>query len=112
MKRGNVPVDKHPELTLEETEERFRGDWVLMKVSAYDEFHEPSRGIILAHYKSRKRISAALALEPRPSQLPPGAARPEYYIFKAMRRIRTGEEWRAVIENAPDVPLSVILSSW
>lgn len=65
------------------------GEWVLMKVTAHNEYAEPARGYVLAHSPRRRDISEALGKEPLRSELPPGA--PLYYIFKAYPRVHVGE---------------------
>lgn len=37
--------------------EKFPGQWILLSVTAYNDRDEPSRGVVVAKYKSRKQLS-------------------------------------------------------
>lgn len=68
-------------LSVVEAKNRFRGKWVLMQVTAFNEHENPVEGKILSSSGSRKHISEVLAGLPSPSQQTP----PEgpYFIFHA-----------------------------
>ncbi len=82
-------------MTVKEAITRFYGEWVLMKVTEYDEDHWPSEGYVIAHAPEREEISKALALEPPRGSLPPDVPRLRYYPFLAYPRVRSGPEYRA-----------------
>jgi uncharacterized protein (DUF2336 family) len=82
-------------MTVDDAIARFRGDWVLMKVTDHDDAHWPTQGYVLAHSADRAAISAALALEPPRSSVAPGAATQPYYVFRAYPRLRSGPEYQA-----------------
>jgi hypothetical protein len=69
-----------------------------MKITAFDEWHGPARGIVLAHGPSREAVSDRLALEP-PWQ--PGSPCQPYYTFKAYPFVRPGGE---TLEEARALP--------
>ena len=77
-------------MTMDEAIAQFHGEWVLMKVAEHDEDHWPSKGYVIAHSPQRADISAALALEPPRSALPPDAPKQPYYVFLAYPRARSG----------------------
>jgi hypothetical protein len=104
--------DEPIEMTYDEANERFNGEWVLMKILEFGEYHWPGRGIVLAHPKRRKPVQERLAQEPKPSQLPPGTPEPHYSIFAAYPRKRSGAEWRATIERASKLPDSKLPRLW
>lgn len=88
-----------PSRSIDDVIATFKDEWILLRITALDENHAPAQGQVLAHSPSRKAISRRLAKEPKPSELPPGAARPSYYIFHAHQRIRTREGLTEVLER-------------
>lgn len=88
--------DAPPILSVNETAAQYTGEWILMKVTEYDEHQHPSRGEIIAHSPRRARISKAFAKEPPRAQIPPGTL---YYIYQAYPRIKTFEEWSTLIDR-------------
>jgi hypothetical protein len=70
--------------SFDEAVARYYGEWVLMKVLAFDDRFIPVQGVVLAHSSDRGAISAALRQEP-PRQ-PNGPFQP-YYTFIAYPRI-------------------------
>lgn len=44
------------ELTLEEIEERYVGEWVLVEETAWDEHGYPTKCVVVAHGLDRKKI--------------------------------------------------------
>ena len=103
--QGNVAAidPAHPpEMTVNEVAELYPEQWALMRVTGENEYHHPWRGHILAVSPRRGDITKALAREPRPSQLPPGADPGEYYVFQAYRHIYPGPEldaWLAQVRG-------------
>jgi len=67
------------------------GEWILMKVTGFDDHKMPYKGIVLAHSPSRDEVSQVLRTEPLRSTLPPDAPYQPYYTFKAFQRARVGE---------------------
>ncbi|GEM_PF-3807687 len=73
----------------------FPGKWFLMKVTEFDEEHNPLLGEILACCATRRAISKQLEKYPiakRPPNNP-------FYIFKAEPFSRSGEELRLALAN-------------
>lgn len=77
-----------PLRTVEETITLHGGEWILMKVTAFDEDGWPERGLVLAHSPHRSDISEALRKEPPRSPQPPEAPYEPYYIYNAFPRHR------------------------
>jgi hypothetical protein len=66
-----------------------------MRVTAKDEHHAPSHGVVLAHDPSRRVLQQAIL-----ALLAPAWSRDsEYYTFFAHPRIRTREEWSDAIDR-------------
>jgi hypothetical protein len=90
-------------MSVNEAIARFRGEWVLMKVTEYDEDHWPSQGYVVAHSSDRGKISEAVRREPPRGKLPPGAPRHMYYVFLAYPRARSLAEYKDM--GGDDYPL-------
>jgi hypothetical protein len=90
------PRDLSPEpVSIEEVNARYGGQWVLLKITAFDENHLPSHGHVVAH-GSEKRVGKVLdGLASTPERW-----EPPYYFFCAYPRIRSGEALRAAIAEA------------
>jgi hypothetical protein len=86
-------TEERREYTCDEAIARFYGEWILMKVTGFDEYHEPARGYVITHSPRRRDISDALGQEPPRSELPPGS--PPYYIFKAFPSVHVDESYEA-----------------
>ena len=69
------------------------GQWVLLRVTAFDDSHIPSRGEVVAH-GPEKRVRKVL------ESLGGDRWNPPYYIFCAYPRVRSGEALRAAIAEA------------
>ena len=87
----NRTNDAVSEQTVDEATAAYYGEWILMRVTARNDRHEPERGVVIAHSPSRSAISTALGHEPKRTDLPPGAPAPSYYTFNAFPRVRPGE---------------------
>ena len=83
-------------MTVKEAIAQFHGEWVLMKVTEYDEDRWPSKGYVIGHSPEREGVSEALALEPPRGLLPPNAPRLMYYVFLAYPRARSLAEYHAM----------------
>lgn len=69
----------------------YYGEWVLLRVTAYDEHHDPARGYVICHSVNRGDLSAALKREPLRHEIAPGQRPQPYYTFKAYPRLHVGE---------------------
>jgi hypothetical protein len=82
------------ELSVDEAIARYPNEWIFMQVTAEDEYHAPSRGLILAHHPRRgiiqRRIMKAIAARQGDEQ---------YYLFFGERRLRSREEWNEAIDT-------------
>src|SRR5262249_50521995 len=83
-------------MSVNEAIARFRGEWVLLKVTEYDEDYWPSRGYMIAHSPDRDAISEAIPLRSQEPTMP-DAPRQPYYVFLAYPRVRSGPEHRAAM---------------
>lgn len=83
-------------MAIDEVVERHPGEWILLRVTAYDERRLPSHGWIVAHAPSQTRLTEAFAKEPTRSELPPGTS---YYVFHAHPRVFSGDAWRAILDR-------------
>jgi hypothetical protein len=84
-----------PELTVDEVADLYPGQWVLMRVTEDNEYHQAWRGHILAVSDDECDLNEVLAREPKRSQLPPGVKPGRYYVFQAYHYIYPGPEWDA-----------------
>jgi hypothetical protein len=76
-----------PYLDRSDAIDRYKGQWVLMRVTKFDVAGWPLHGEVLAHSPRRKKISEALA--GLPPQNDTGAYSP-YYVFRASPRAHSG----------------------
>ena len=83
-KPGNQP---HQYLDRNDAIDIYKGQWVLMRVTAFDAAGWPLHGEILAHSRRRKQISETLAELPPQTETAPSNL---YYVFRASPRTRTG----------------------
>lgn len=84
-------------MTVADAIDRFRDEWVLMKVTEKDEHHWPTKGYVLAHSRDETEVTTALAAEPMPEARPPDEQTPPYYVFNAYPRLRSGPEYVAAV---------------
>ena len=97
------PMVRHDEgrclkevLTVEEIADRYEGEWVLMRVTEYDEEGWPAKGLLLAHSPRQQDIN--LALEQRSDgEASPDQAPIPYYSFIAGPTVRSGPEYEAAV---------------
>ena len=104
-KRAIVELVEHgPIFTVDDVDQRFTGEWVLLLVTRDDAQVERVQGRVLAHNRSRKRISR-MAL--RVCEV-----YPEAYLFPhfAGPRLSIEEFRRRIIEH--DFPEEVLRAGW
>lgn len=77
-----------PELSVEEVIACHRDEWILMRVTGFDEDGWPERGYLLAHSPRRGDVSEALAGDPLRSDATADAPNQPTYIFNAFPRGR------------------------
>ena len=95
---SNIEPSTRPLMTVDEVIAAWEGEWVLMRVLAFDLRRWPYYGEIVTHAASRSAISDALAKEPRPD--PPGST--PYYIFNAFPRTDSGPDYEAAMAQLAD----------
>jgi hypothetical protein len=83
-------------LTIEEIRERFDGNWVLVKLTAFDERQRAARGKVLAHSPDRVAIHEALVAEKQDEKR---WKRSQYFIFFAEPLLTSGPEFDAAAER-------------
>ena len=86
-------------MTVDEAIARFRGEWILMKVTERDADYWPTKGYVIAHSRDREGISEAVAKEPPRKMLPPDSPRQPYYVFLAYPRARSLAEYEAMTSD-------------
>lgn len=84
-------------VTVDEAADLFPGEWILMRVTEFDEHHTPVRGEIVKHNRSSSRVWAELG-----KRLVPLGEKPKdhYYLFHGFPHLHTGEAFRAAIARA------------
>jgi hypothetical protein len=88
-----------PELvSMDDVRTRYCGEWVLMRVTAFDQDNLATQGHVVAH-GSRKHVDTALAKVSLNTK--EGTGHP-YYVFSAGPQARTGEELRAALAEAAE----------
>jgi hypothetical protein len=96
--RGSPAAEAEPEsMSVDEVIARYPGQWILMRVTAHDEDKWPSHGQVLAHDMSYRKVGKAWLEIIAASGL--GDPERPYYIFRAERLLRTGEELRRALEE-------------
>ena len=74
-------------MTVNEVIARHRDEWILMKVTGFDDEGWPERGYLLAHSPRRSRYLAAhLPRKPPRTESPPDAPYRPFYVFNAFPR--------------------------
>jgi hypothetical protein len=85
-----------PPSSLDEIIATYAGEWVLLRVTAFDEDRFPTHGHVLAHGSSQKRVVHKLVKFAGEDREDSGA---EYYLFSAFPRARPGEEVRQALRE-------------
>jgi hypothetical protein len=88
---GNLPDPdgRVPDaVSVAEVHSRLQGEWVLMRVTRFDDTRDPTHGVVVAHSLNPEDITNALP--PRPDPLAPSDG--PYYVFLAEPRTRSGPE--------------------
>jgi hypothetical protein len=83
-------------LSLDEVNDRYFGEWVLLRITNRDEGGAISHGEVLRHSKSRAAISRAVA---RAHEEDPKC---QLYLFVGGTRKVTGDELREALRKAAD----------
>ena len=94
---SRAKVSTLPTVTVNEATDLFPGEWILMRVSEFDEHHTVTRGEIVTHNRSHARVWATLGKRLSP---PPEKPKDLYYLFHGFRHLHTGEAFREAIANA------------
>jgi hypothetical protein len=77
---------------------RYPGQWILMRVTSWDERYYPERGYLLAHSDSRADVDKARLEAIRAPDSLPGTLS----VFEAYPPIRSQDEWLAALERVAD----------
>jgi hypothetical protein len=85
-------------VSIEAVRTQLRGEWVLMRVTRFDESRDPTHGRVVAHSFDEEEVSKALP--PRPE--PPAPSDGPYYMFRAEPRIRSGPEFEQAAQELID----------
>jgi hypothetical protein len=84
--------------SIDEVIARYPGQWIVMRVTEYDERHLPARGVLIAHARSR-RAAARIWGDEIPRTKPGEGV---LSLFDAYPRITTGEEARRSLAELRD----------
>ena len=92
----SAPAADRQELSFDEAIALYYGEWVLMKITEFNEHHEPVKGFLIAHSPKRGDVSVALAAEPLRVE---GSPYQPYYTFNAFPRVHVGETFNQAVER-------------
>lgn len=98
----NAPMSEHPFgelMTVTEAIDRFRGDWVLMKVTEMDDHHWPSNGYVLGHSSEEQELIEAMKRERREDESPSNSPRSPYFTFRAFPKVTSGPSFDAALRK-------------
>jgi len=93
---GPLPETLSREVSFDEAIALYYGEWVLMKITEFDEHHVPVKGFVIAHSPKRGDVSVALAAEPPRVE---GSPYQPYYAFNAFPRVHIGETFDQAVER-------------
>lgn len=94
---ANEPAsDAYEERTLsvDEASERYRDQWILMRVTERDDSGFPVAGVVVTTGRTRESIQPAVT-EHVVYRRPPV----QHYVFFGYRRIRSSEEWAKMLQE-------------
>jgi hypothetical protein len=83
-------------LSIDEVDERYCGEWVELRITAYNEYHQPSHGIVVAHDPDARRCVEGKARARETGALPRDAP---LAFFHASPHVRTGAEMLAALKR-------------
>jgi hypothetical protein len=86
------------DVSVEAARTQLNGQWVLLRVTRFDEHRDPTHGKVIAHSFDRDQVNRALP--PRPA--PPVPSDGPYYIFRAEPRSRSGPEFERAAQELID----------
>jgi hypothetical protein len=75
------------EVRIQDIDTELKGEWVLVRVTEFDDYHTPIRGEILAHAPDSEAVHDAI-----PPYSPDNPSDGPYYVFKASPLLRSGPE--------------------
>jgi len=81
-------------LSIEEIDEQYKGEWVLVSVTAFDQSLRPALGKVIQHSPNRGAISAALG----PEHGRPAGPEP-VFVFYAEPALRSGPRFEAAADK-------------
>jgi hypothetical protein len=94
--RTRIKLPAEP-LTIDQIIDGYRDKWILLRVTEFDEHHEPAAGEVLCVSERHHVPWNKLGKLDREQG---GRAMGAYYIFNAFPRGWTGEEWGDILKNA------------
>ena len=78
------------ECSVEDIVARHGNEWIMLRVTEFDEDQWPIKGVVVAHSPDREAISAALAADD---------AFQTHYVFQAVPHLRSGAEYDRVVKE-------------
>jgi hypothetical protein len=88
--------DEQP-LSVDEAAERYRDQWILMRVTERDEAGFPVAGVVVTTGRTRESIQPAVMehfVYRRPAV--------QHFVFFGYRRIRSSEEWAKMLRQTTE----------
>jgi hypothetical protein len=82
--------DLSQDQTIAEIVAQYSGEWVLMRVTGYDENHWPATGFVVAHSPDEEALSTASIPAPYSGPESADTLGQRLYFFRAVPRIRSG----------------------
>ncbi|MGI8550709.1 MAG: hypothetical protein ACR2PL_07970 [Dehalococcoidia bacterium] len=86
-------------ISVDEAFALYRNEWILMRVTAVDQYDAASHGYVTFHTKTRKGMQKTLLK----TLLAAKQTRTRYYLFFGYRRIKTTEEWGEALAKAGEL---------
>jgi hypothetical protein len=81
-------------MSIDEAVEAYRGQWMLIKVTARNKYDAPTEGIVVANGPTRDSIQEAI-MEHLVRRRPDAS----YYVTAGYRRLRTREEFEELVRR-------------
>jgi len=75
-------------------------EWILLRVTAYDEHRFPSEGYVVGHWPATKASDRQISRVLEQVLSTPDKPEMPYYLFQACDRVRSGDELRRVLAAA------------
>jgi hypothetical protein len=89
-----------PPVSMSDIIATYPDEWILLRVTAYDEDQIPSEGYVVGHWPATKASDRQISRVLEQVLSTPNKPEMSYYLFQACDRVRTGDELRRVLAAA------------